>query len=129
MQTHGPDGLKLEDRFCEGSPRINSIHHYLRHHYFAYTWLVLLACVLCASAARSQTTALAFTPSPGNVGSVAVGSAHTISVTLRNASRAPATISKATVSATGFSISGLAIPFTISAGGSVSFVVKFAPTS
>src|SRR5712672_295573 len=129
MQTQGPYALILQNRFCAIFRRTNSIHQYPWHRYFAYTSLTLLTCVLCASVARSQTSALAFSPSPGNFGSVAVGSIKAIPVTLRNSSRGPVTISKAAVNAAGFNISGLTTPFTISGGASISFVTKFAPTS
>jgi hypothetical protein len=63
-----------------------------------------------------------------NFGKVAVGSSSTQNVTV-TASTASVTISRATVTGAGFSISGLTLPVTIAAGQSATFQVKFAPTT
>jgi len=63
-----------------------------------------------------------------NFGSVQVGTNQTISETLTNSGGSNVQITAASASGTGFSISGLALPATLSAGQTVSFTVKFAPT-
>jgi len=72
--------------------------------------------------------ALAPSPSSVNFGSVQVGTNQTISETLTNSGGSNVQITAASASGTGFSISGLALPATLSAGQTVSFTVKFAPT-
>jgi hypothetical protein len=73
----------------------------------------------------------ALTASPSSVafGSVVVDSAVSKTVQLSNGSSASITISSASTSGPGFSISGLALPLTLAAGKSGSFTVAFAPTS
>jgi Abnormal spindle-like microcephaly-assoc'd, ASPM-SPD-2-Hydin len=68
---------------------------------------------------------------PGAVtfGNVNVGSSGSSTVTLTNSGSATINISQASVSGTGFTITGLATPATISAGQSTSFTAKFAPTT
>jgi hypothetical protein len=72
---------------------------------------------------------LSANPSSVNFGSVAVGSNGSQTITLTNSGSASVTISQATASGAGFSISGLATPLTLGAGLSTSFTAQFAPTS
>jgi acid phosphatase len=67
-----------------------------------------------------STTSLSF-------GSVNVGSSSSQTVTVK-ANTAAVTISKATAT-TGFTVSGLTLPLTLTAGQSASFSVKFTPTA
>src|SRR5882762_10497052 len=62
-------------------------------------------------------------------GNVLVGSNTSQTITLANSGTASVTISQAVVSGTGFSISGLSVPSTISAGQNASFAAKFSPAS
>jgi hypothetical protein len=62
-------------------------------------------------------------------GSVQVGSSSSLSETLTNSGGTSLTISAASASGTGFSLSGLALPLTLYAGQSTSFTVSFAPTT
>ena len=70
---------------------------------------------------------LALTPSSVNFGTVAVGSNQSQAATITNSGGTSATISAATISGTGFSLSGLTLPLTVSAGQSVPLQVTFAP--
>ena len=72
---------------------------------------------------------LGASPSSVNFGSVAVGSNGTQSITLTNSGSASVTISQATVSGTGLSISGLSTPLALGAGLSTTFSAQFTPTS
>lgn len=63
------------------------------------------------------------------MGSVAIETSRSITVTVKNTGTASVTISGKAVHAGEFSISGLAIPTTIQAGASVALTVKFSPTS
>src|SRR6266576_1041548 len=62
-------------------------------------------------------------------GNVLVGSNTSQTITLANSGTASVTISQAVVSGAGFSITGLSVPSTISAGQNISFTAKFSPTS
>src|ERR1700722_19394415 len=69
--------------------------------------------------------------SPSNVtfGSVAVGSNGSQTVTLTNGGSASLTISQATASGSGFTITGISTPLNLGAGQSTSFTAQFAPTT
>ena len=58
-----------------------------------------------------------------------MGQASTVSVTLTNTESVRIVVSAASVSGSGFSISGLALPATIRAGRSHSFTVRFQPVA
>src|SRR5208282_976944 len=63
-------------------------------------------------------------------GSVQVGNSTSLSETLTNTGGSSLTISAATASGSGFSLSGLAsLPLTLTAGQSTSFTVHFSPTA
>ncbi len=62
-------------------------------------------------------------------GNVQNGSSAALSETLTNTGGSSLTISAASASGTGFSLSGLSLPVTLTAGQSTPFSVKFAPTS
>jgi Abnormal spindle-like microcephaly-assoc'd, ASPM-SPD-2-Hydin/Protein of unknown function (DUF1573) len=70
---------------------------------------------------------ISMNPTSVNFGNVTVGSPNSQTVLIQNSGTAALTVSQATASGTGFSISGLAIPATIAAGGSTTFNVSFAP--
>jgi hypothetical protein len=62
-------------------------------------------------------------------GNVQVGSNSSLSETLTNSGGSSLTISAASASGTGYSLSGLTLPLTLTAGQSTSFTVQFAPTA
>jgi Abnormal spindle-like microcephaly-assoc'd, ASPM-SPD-2-Hydin/Protein of unknown function (DUF1573) len=70
-------------------------------------------------------------PNPGslNFGSVTVGNKQSLSETVTNTGGASVTISSATISGTGFSLSGITTPVTLTTGESATFSVTFAPAS
>ena len=74
-------------------------------------------------------TGLAISPSTLSFGNVIVGQTGTQSVKLTNSGNSSLTINMATVLGTGFGISGLSFPTTLTAGQSVSFSAQFAPTT
>ena len=88
--------------------------------------LVLLNVFLFAATATGQ---LATNPSTVSFGSVQTGNSVSQSVVLNNTGSGYLTISRATVSGTGFSISGLSLPVMLSPGQRVSFTTTFAPQS
>jgi hypothetical protein len=73
--------------------------------------------------------ALTANPSSLSFGSVQVSNSKTLSETLSNSGGTTVTLSQATVSGAGFSISGLTTPTQLTAGQSLTFTVVFAPKS
>src|SRR5262249_47084741 len=70
---------------------------------------------------------LTTTPATLDFGSVTVNKSQTLSETLTNTGGTSVTLSSDTVNGTGYSVSGLALPMTLSAGASTTFNVTFAP--
>src|SRR5271170_6194466 len=64
-----------------------------------------------------------------NFGSLLVGASGSVSVTLTNSGTASVAISQVSTSGTGFSMTGLSAPSTLTAGQSTSLTAKFAPTA
>ena len=85
--------------------------------------LVLLNVFLFATTAAAQ---LAVNPSTVNFGSVPIGNSVSKSVVLSNNGSSRLSISKATVSGTGFSTGGLSLPVTLAPGQGVSLTTTFA---
>ncbi len=83
------------------------------------------------SASGTAVTDGILSPNPASLafGSVQVGNNTSLSETLTNTGGSSLTISAATASGTGFSLSGLSLPLTLAAGQSTSFNVLFAPTT
>ena len=72
---------------------------------------------------------LGATPGSIGFGTVAVGSTLSLSVTLKNSGGSSLQVSNASVSGSGFAMSGLSLPLTLAAGQSKAFNVTFAPTA
>jgi hypothetical protein len=77
--------------------------------------------------ATASTGMLIPNPTKANFGTVGVGSSQPTSVTLTNPGGPKVTITDATLTGTGFSLSGLHYPVTLSGGQSVPCTVTFAP--
>ena len=92
-----------------------------------------LTCVVCALAillfAAPAVGQLTVNPSPVNFGSVQLGKSASQSVFLSNTGSSSLTISQATISGTGFSLSGLNTPLTLAPNQTVSVTMIFAPQS
>ena len=73
--------------------------------------------------------ALGSNPTSLTFGSVTVGSNQSLSETVTNTGGSSVTISQVGISGTGFSVSGITTPVTLTAGQSASFSVTFAPQS
>jgi hypothetical protein len=71
------------------------------------------------------------TPNPVSLsfGNVVAGSSKSLTETLTNSGGSSLTISAATATGNGYSLSGLTLPLTLTAGQSTSFTVRYAPTS
>ena len=72
---------------------------------------------------------LSSNPTSLGFGNVTVGSNQSLSTTITNTGSASVTISQASISGTGFTLSGITTPLTLTAGQSTSLAVKFAPTT
>jgi hypothetical protein len=72
---------------------------------------------------------LGSSPASLSFGSVTVGNNQALSETVTNTGGSSVTISQASISGTGFSLSGITTPLTLSAGQSATFTVSFAPQS
>ncbi len=82
------------------------------------------------SATATAVTPGKLSPSPSSVafGNVSVGSILTSTVGLANSGQTDLSITQATMSGAGFTMSNLALPLTIHAGASSSVTITFAPT-
>jgi hypothetical protein len=136
MQSHGIRLHSLQNRSFAVSPGTNSVNHLHRpagRSPLVYVCFAALVLAFLAGTAHGQGTlvsgALSLSPSPASFGSVATGSSYTIPVILKNTGVAPLTITAESAHAPGFSLSGLTIPQTISAGSSITVSLKFEPTS
>jgi hypothetical protein len=100
--------------------------------HLGYPWtnvgcgLVLLNVFFFAATAAGQ---LAVNPSTVSFGTVQIGNSVSQSAILSNTGSSSLTISQATVSGTGFSVSGLNVPLTLAPGQAVSVTTIFAPQS
>jgi hypothetical protein len=70
---------------------------------------------------------LSVTPASASFGSVVSGNTNSQTIQVKNSGTANLTISQATVTGTGFSLTGLALPLTLTPGQSGNFNVQYAP--
>jgi Abnormal spindle-like microcephaly-assoc'd, ASPM-SPD-2-Hydin len=82
---------------------------------------------LAAVTGTGVQAALSVTPSSVSFGSVVSGNTNSQTVQVRNSGTANLTISQATVTGAGFSLSGLALPLTLAPGQSGNFNVQYVP--
>lgn len=73
--------------------------------------------------------ALASSPASLSFGSVQASNPKTVAGTLTNSGGSSISITQANISGTGFTLSGLTVPFTLAAGQSKTFSVTFTPQS
>jgi len=82
---------------------------------------------LAAVTGTGMQAGLSVTPSSASFGSVVSGNMNSQTIQVKNSGTASLTISQATATGTGFSLSGLGIPLTLAPGQSGNFNVQFAP--
>jgi hypothetical protein len=104
---------------------------------FWYTW----CSKNCKGLGHSGTTTAAlagtgaggpgYLTAPGSLsfGSITVGSSQSKALTLSNTGAQSLTISAANITGTGFTVSGLSLPYSLAAGASANLTVVFSPTS
>lgn len=83
----------------------------------------------CQGIAPGTSSVLAASASTLSFGQVQKSRSSHLSDTLTNTGRSPVTISRANVSGTGFSVTGLSVPTVLYPEQSVTFMVTFAPAS
>jgi hypothetical protein len=88
-----------------------------------------LATVVHLSGTGTSSSQLTVSPTSLSFGDVTVGSSATLPVTLTSSGKSAVTINAATLSGTGFSMSGATFPVTLNPNQAVTLQVKFAPTS
>ena len=84
---------------------------------------------LTVSSTTGITLLVSASPASTSFGDVVLGSSSTLPVILTNTGNGSVTLSQDSVTGTGFSINGPALPFTLSAGQNVDISVTFAPTA
>jgi hypothetical protein len=72
---------------------------------------------------------ISLTPTSASFGSVVSGNTNSQTIQVKNSGTSSLTISQATVTGAGFSVSGLTLPLTLAPGQSGNFNVQFAPQS
>jgi len=100
------------------------------HRRFSLLVALLAACAasfLFAEAA--QGTALTSSPSTVSFGTVALGAKSTQTLAVKNTSTTGITVTVASITGSGFSISSLPVPFYLGVGSTTYFAVGFTPTS
>ena len=85
--------------------------------------------VSLSGAGVAQVLQLSASPNALSFGNVATGTSAIQTVTLTNTGNASVSLSQATMTGSGFTVSGLSLPVTLAAGQSTSFSVSFAPTA
>jgi hypothetical protein len=85
-----------------------------------------MAIALSGTGTQAQ---IAAAPASAAFGNVVVGNNNSQPIIISNGGNASLTISQATVTGTGFSVSGLSAPLTIAAGKSATFNAAFTPSS
>jgi len=92
-------------------------------------WIMQMVAFRMAGSGGGTTSQLSASPSSNNFGSVQVGNSTTQSETLTNSGGSDIIASQATVGGSGFSVSGLNPPLTLTPGQSFTFAAVFAPAS
>jgi len=72
---------------------------------------------------------LSVTPSSASFGSVVTGNANSQTIQMKNSGTASLTVSQVAATGSGFSVSGVSLPFTLGPGASSTFNVQYAPTA
>jgi hypothetical protein len=88
---------------------------------------LLLALIATGTTPAQASGELKFTPNAANFGRVPVGRTHTLTVTIANGGNATVVLSGDTVSGSGYSVTGIHVPMTLSPGATATFEVGFTP--
>jgi hypothetical protein len=94
----------------------------------AGSWVMQMVAFRTPAVAGTHTYTVSASPASTSFGNVVLGSRSTLPLILTNTGTGSVTISQDTATGSGFSISGPALPFTLSAGQNMDFSLTFAPT-
>jgi hypothetical protein len=92
-------------------------------------FLTLVLAIVSPMNARQSTNQLVCSPATARFGAIVVGRSVSQEIVLTNTGDASATVSAISVSNSEFSVSGISLPATLSAGQSVALSVDFSPNS
>jgi hypothetical protein len=92
-------------------------------------WVMQMATFSAAAGSAVSTAQLTVSPSSLSFGNVAAGSSSTLPVTLTSSGTSAVTVNSATISGTGFTVSGATFPVTLNPKQTLTLNVKFAPTT
>jgi hypothetical protein len=88
-----------------------------------------LSIALAGTGTQAPQAQLSTNPATENFGNINVGSTAAQTIALSNNGNASATITQVSTTGTGFSVSGLSIPYTLAAGAKTSLKVSFSPSA
>jgi len=94
---------------------------------FVQHWYLFLLFVSLALLVPHTQAQIAITPSSMAFGNVLVGNSQTQTVSISNVGTSSLSVSQISVSGTGYAVTGLALPYTLSPGQSVSVSVTLTP--
>jgi len=94
---------------------------FVRHRYL---FLLVVSLTLLVPYTQAQ---IAITPSSMAFGNVLVGNSQTQTVSISNVGSSSLSVSRISVSGTGYAVTGLALPYTLSPGQSVNVSMTFTP--
>lgn len=97
--------------------------------FFASTIILAALTDVPPAGARQTPNQLVCSPSPAQFGTVIVGQSENQELVLTNNGETSATVSAISVGSSEFSVSGISLPITLSAGQSVPFTATFSPQS
>jgi centrosomal CEP192-like protein/ASPM-SPD-2-Hydin domain-containing protein len=133
MNSYRIAAFALHNRFCEVFQQAflnNTQPGGPSHRFFASaTILFAAATLLTVGAGNTQAASLTSTPSSVSFGTVAVGNKNSQTLAIKNTSTASVTVSSASITGSGFSISALTTPFSLSVGATTYFAIAFKPTA
>lgn len=85
--------------------------------------------VVAAVTGAGAQAGLSVTPSSTSFGSVVTGSTKSQTIQVKNSGTASLTVSNVAAAGSGFSVSGVSVPFTLGPSTSSTFTVQYAPTA
>jgi Abnormal spindle-like microcephaly-assoc'd, ASPM-SPD-2-Hydin len=95
----------------------------------AATWVLSTLVIVTSGAPAARAATLAATPNDAAFGNVPEGTTNTQTIQLKNTSSRSVTLTGTSVSGSGYHVSGLRLPLTLTAGATTHFNLEFSPTS
>jgi hypothetical protein len=121
--------LKLSAAFPEAISNKN-LHRSPTRRFFVYlSFIAIMLAGNGAIASAQSRGAITFSYSSVSFGNVTVGATKTITVTMKNTGTASVSITGHSANPSGYSYTGLSVPYTLSPGQSIALAVRFTPRS